>query len=62
MEGAYCECSAVTDEFFTEMKRYCRRLSWVGDFKATGDQILKFAASVPDERTWCHRPHHARLP
>ena len=49
-------------EFFTEMKRYCRRLSWVDDFKTAGDQILKFAASVPDERTWCHRPHHARLP
>ena len=38
-------------QFFTEMKRYCHRLSWVDDFKATGDQILKFAANVPDART-----------
>lgn len=51
VEGAYCERGAVSDDFFNEMRRYCHRLSWVDDLKATGDQILKFAVNVPDERT-----------
>ena len=51
VEGAYCERGAVSDDFFNGMRRYCHRLSWVDDLKATGDQILKFAVNVPDERT-----------
>ena len=42
---------AAPDDFFDERRRYCHRLSWVDDLKATGDQILKFAVNVPDERT-----------
>lgn len=51
MESAYCQRGTVSQDFFELTKLYCHRLKWVDDFKAVDDRILKFAITVPDEKT-----------
>lgn len=52
LESAYCERGTVSQEFFDETKIYYHHLKWVDDFKQVDDQILKFAPTVPDEKTY----------
>ena len=51
MESAYCQRGTVSPEFFELSGIYYHRLKWVDDFKKVNDRILKFAATVPDEKT-----------
>ncbi|MBC5689300.1 HAD family hydrolase [Mediterraneibacter sp. NSJ-55] len=50
-ESAYCERGNVSQEFFERTGIYYHRLEWVDDFKQVNDQILKFAPTVPEEKT-----------
>lgn len=52
VKSAYCEREAVSQKFFERTKIYYHRLNWVDDFKKVEDQILKFAPTVPDEKTY----------
>ena len=52
VDSAYCERGAVSQEFFELASIYYHRLKWVEDFKEVTDQILKFAPTVPEEKTW----------
>lgn len=52
VNSAYCERGKVSQEFFDLTKIYCHRLEWVEDFKKVEDQILIFAPSVPEEKTY----------
>lgn len=52
VESAYCERGAVDEEFFAKTGIYYHRLKWTDDFKAVKDQILKFAPTVPEEKTY----------
>lgn len=52
LHSAYCERGTVDQDFFDLTKIYYHRLQWVDDFKEIDDQILKFAPSVPDEKTY----------
>lgn len=52
LESAYCERGTVSQEFFELIGVYYHRLQWVDDFKAVKDQILKFAPTVPEEKTY----------
>ncbi len=52
LESAYCERGTVSQEFFELTGVYYHRLQWVDDFKAVKDQILKFAPTVPEEKTY----------
>ena len=52
LESAYCERGTVSQEFFELTGVYYPRLQWVDDFKAVKDQILKFAPTVPEEKTY----------
>ena len=51
MDSAYCQRGAVSPEFFELTKLYCHRLKWADDLKEVDDRILKFAVTVPDEKT-----------
>lgn len=51
VSGAYCERGAVSEEFFELTGIYYHRLEWVDDLKKVRDQILKFAPTVPEEKT-----------
>ena len=51
LNSAYCERGTVSQEFFQHTSIYYHRLAWVDDFKKVDDQILKFAPTVPEERT-----------
>lgn len=51
-ESAYCERGAVSQEFFDLTGIYYHRLKWVDDFKKVNDRILKFAPTVPVEKTY----------
>lgn len=51
LKGAYCERGAVDQAFFDLTHKYYHQLSWVDNFANVDDQILKFAANVPSERT-----------
>ena len=42
----------VSQEFFAHTGVYYHRLQWVDDLKAVNDQILKFAPTVPEARTF----------
>ena len=42
----------MSQEFFELTKIYYHRLAWVDDFKKVQDQILKFAPTVPEEKTY----------
>lgn len=52
VESAYCEKGTVSQEFFELTSIYYHRLKWVDDFKQVKDQILKFAPTVPEEKTF----------
>lgn len=52
VNSAYCQRGAVSQEFFELTKIYYHRLAWVDDFKKVQDQILKFAPTVPEEKTY----------
>lgn len=52
LESAYCERGSVDQAFYDLTAIYYHHLQWVDDFKAVDDQILKFAPTVPEERTW----------
>lgn len=51
VESAYCQRGTVSREFFEFTKLYCHRLEWVDELKNVKDQILKFAPTVPKEKT-----------
>lgn len=51
LESAYCEIGTVSDEFFELTNKYYHRLKWVADFSLVNDKILKFAPTVPEEKT-----------
>lgn len=51
VNSAYCERGTVSDEFFELTNIYYHRLKWVDDFAQVDDQILKFAPTVPVEKT-----------
>ena len=52
LQSAYCQRGSVSREFFGLTKIYCHRLEWADDFRKVDDQILKFAATVPEEKTY----------
>lgn len=52
VHSAYCQRGAVSQEFFDLTSIYYHRLKWVDDLKAVDDQILKFAPTVPEEKTY----------
>lgn len=52
LNSAYCERGTVSQEFFQLTNIYYHRLEWVDDFKKVNDQILKFAPTVPEEKTY----------
>ena len=49
--SAYCEHGMGSQEFFDLTGIYYHRLR-VDDFKKVNDQILKFAPTVPEEKTY----------
>lgn len=51
-ESAYCQRGAVSTAFFELTGKYYHHLQWVDDFKNVDDQILKFAPTVPEEKTY----------
>lgn len=52
VNSAYCERNAVSQDFFDLTAIYYHRLQWVDDFKKVDDRILKFAPTVPEEKTY----------
>ncbi len=52
VNSAYCQRGTVSQEFFDLTGIYYHRLQWVDDFKEVTDQILKFAPTVPEEKTY----------
>lgn len=52
VESAYCQRGTVSQAFFDLTGIYYHRLKWVDDFKKVDDRILKFAPTVPVEKTW----------
>lgn len=54
VESAYCQRGSVSQEFFDLTGIYYHRLKWVDDLKEVKDQILKFAPTVPEEKTWSY--------
>lgn len=52
VESAYCQRGTVSQDFFDLTGIYYHRLKWVDDFKEVDDRILKFAPTVPEEKTW----------
>lgn len=52
VESAYCQRGTVSQEFYDLTSIYYHRLKWVDDFKDVKDQILKFAPTVPEEKTY----------
>lgn len=51
-DSAYCQRKTVSQEFFELTSIYYHRLKWVDDLKRVKDQILKFAPTVPEEKTY----------
>lgn len=54
VSGAYCERGGVSQEFFELTGIYYHRLEWVDDFTKVKDRILKFAPTVPEEKTYVY--------
>ena len=52
LNSAYCQRGNVDQAFFDLTGIYYHRLEWVDDFKMVNDQILKFAPTGPEEKTW----------
>lgn len=51
-DSAWCQRGSASEEFFELTKIYYHRLAWADDLKAVKDQILKFAPTVPEEKTY----------
>ncbi len=51
VDSAYCQHKTVSQEFFELTNIYYHRLKRVDDLKKVKDQILKFAVTVPEEKT-----------
>lgn len=51
LRSAYCERGTVSDDFFELTNKYYPRLQWVDDLAQVDDSILKFAPTVPVEKT-----------
>lgn len=51
LKSAYCQRGTVDQDFFNLTSIYYHQLKWVDDFKNVDDQILKFAPTVPEEKT-----------
>ena len=51
-DSAYCQRGQVSREFFDLTRIYYHRLKWVDDLKKVDDRILKFAPTVPEEKTY----------
>lgn len=49
--SAYCERGKVSEDFFNLTNIYYHKLKWVDDFSQVDDRILKFAPTVPVEKT-----------
>lgn len=54
LDSAYCEYGTVSQEFFDLTGIYYHRLKWAEDLKKVKDQILKFAPTVPEEKTYVY--------
>lgn len=52
LDSAYCERQTVSQAFYDLTSVYYHRLKWVDDFKKVKDRILKFAPTVPEEKTY----------
>lgn len=52
VDSAYCQRGTVSQAFFELTGIYYHRLKWVDNFKEVKDQILKFAPTVPEEKTY----------
>lgn len=52
VKSAYCQRGTVSQDFFNFANIYYHRLEWIDDFKKVNDQILKFAPTVPEEKTY----------
>ena len=52
VKSAYCERGTVSQDFYDLTNHYYHRLQWVDDFKAVEDDILKFAPTVPVDKTY----------
>lgn len=51
LNSAYCERGTVSDAFFELTNKYYHKLQWVDDLSKVEDTILKFAPTVPVEKT-----------
>ncbi|MGX6978074.1 Cof-type HAD-IIB family hydrolase [Vagococcus elongatus] len=51
LASAYLERGTVSEKFYELTSTYYHRLKWVDDFSRVEDQILKFAPTVPVEKT-----------
>lgn len=51
LKSAYCERGTVSADFFELTNKYYHKLQWVDDFAQVEDTILKFAPTVPVEKT-----------
>ena len=51
-DSAYCQRGTVSQDFYDLTAIYYHHLKWVDDFKEVDDQILKFAPTVPEEKTY----------
>lgn len=51
LKSAYCQRGTVSQDFFELTNLYYHNLEWVEDFEQVDDQILKFAPTVPVEKT-----------
>lgn len=52
VDSAYCQRWTVSQAFFELTGIYYHRLKWVDDLKEVKDRILKFAPTVPEEKTY----------
>lgn len=51
VKSAYCERGTVSEDFYELTNKYYYKLQWVDDFAQVDDTILKFAPTVPVEKT-----------
>lgn len=54
LNSAYCERGTVSESFFDLTNVYYHRLKWVDHFEQVEDQVLKFAPTVPVEKTMAY--------
>ena len=51
---AYVERGRMSEDFFEFMRTYYHRMEWVDSLRAVSDPVLKFALSVPLDRTMAY--------